>query len=161
MPVRYHLLFLFSLLACAASAQTTPAASAKQPTVLRPGHMQAQARPAANRPDVAPQFPGGQRALGQFVQEQVQYPEAARSKQLSGNVLTTFVIAADGKVTQPKVVQGLSPECDAEALRVLSLMPAWKPATRKGQPVAVQVQVPIPFGNSATLQVQKSKVKFE
>ncbi|WP_149867003.1 energy transducer TonB [Solirubrum puertoriconensis] len=159
--MRYHLLVILSLLACTASAQTTPAASAKQPTVLRPRHMQAQARPAANRPDVAPQFPGGQKALGQFVQEQVQYPEAARSKQLSGHVLTTFVVATDGKLTQPKVVQGLSPECDAEALRVLSLMPAWKPATRKGQPVAVQVQVPIPFGNSATLQVEKSKVKFE
>ena len=44
-------------------------------------------------------------------------------------------------MTNPAVTNRLSPECDAEALRVLAQLPAWKPATRKGQPVAVQVQL--------------------
>nr|WP_262923031.1 hypothetical protein [Hymenobacter cellulosilyticus] len=40
-------------------------------------------------------------------------------------------------------------------------MPAWKPATRKGQPVAIQVQLPVPFGDTSTLKVEKGKTKFE
>ncbi|SHJ73915.1 protein TonB [Hymenobacter daecheongensis DSM 21074] len=147
----------------AAAAQAQQPTPAKAPVVLKPGRMQAQARPAANRPDVPPQFPGGATALSAFFQQQVKYPEAARVKKVMGNVLTRFTIETDGRVTNPTIATSLSPECDAEALRVLALMPAWQPATRKGQPVAIQVQLPVPFGNSTNLQVEKSKtkVKFE
>ncbi|GAA4373882.1 energy transducer TonB [Hymenobacter koreensis] len=162
--MKYTLLAFLLLAAGAVSAQTTPApapAAAKQPTVLRPGRMQVQAKPAANRPDVAPQYAGGAQALGQYFQENVQYPEAARSKGLSGQVLVGFTVGTDGHASEAKVVKGLSPECDAEALRVIAAMPAWKPALRKGQPVAVPVQLPVPFGYSQDLKVEKSKVKFE
>jgi protein TonB len=159
-----HLFFMLlavSWVSAAQAQQSTP--PAKQPVVLKPGHMQAQARPAANRPDVPPQFVGGAKALGEFFQQTVKYPDAARVSKVTGNVLTRFTVEADGRVSNPQVTQGLSPECDAEALRVLGLMPAWQPATRKGQPVAIQVQLPVPFANSANLQVEKSKtkVKFE
>jgi len=141
--------------------QAQQPAPAKAPVVLKPGRMQAQARPAANRPDVPPQFPGGATALSAFFQQNVKYPDAARVKQLTGNVLTSFTIETDGRVANPKVTQGLSPECDAEALRVIGLLPAWQPATRKGQPVAIQVQLPVPFGNSTNLKVEQGKAKFE
>ncbi|MBC6988468.1 energy transducer TonB [Hymenobacter sp. BT491] len=156
-----HLFFILALVASGATAQAqTPATPpAKHPIELKAGHMQAQAKPAANRPDVPPQFPGGAQALNDFFQQNVKYPEAARVKQVNGNVVTAFTIQPDGKLANLTVVTPLTPECDAEALRVLKLMPAWKPATRKGEPVAVQVRLPVPFGNSTNLNVEKAKTK--
>jgi protein TonB len=159
-----HPFLIFVLVALTFSAQAqTATPPAKQPIELRAGHMQPQRNPAANRPDVPPQFPGGLPALNDFLQQNVKYPEAARVKQLTGNVITTATVEADGRLLNPTVTTSLSPECDAEALRVLKLMPAWKPATRKGQPIAVQVRLPVPFGNSGILEIEKpkGKVKFE
>jgi len=159
-----HLFFIWLLVSLGSRAQAQTAAPlTKQPVELRAGHMQAQRNPAANRPDVAPQFPGGPQALSNFFQQNVKYPEAARVKQITGNVITTATVEADGHLSNPSIVTSLSSECDAEALRVLQLMPTWAPATRKGQPVAVRVQLPVPFGNSAILEVEKpkGKVKFE
>lgn len=157
-----HLFFILLLVASGhlALAQQ-PASPARQPIELKSGRMQAQARPAANRPDVAPQYPGGAQAMGAFFQENIKYPEAARVKSLTGNVDVTATIGADGRLSNPVVATSLSPECDAEALRVLALMPAWKPATRKGEPVPVQVRVPVPFANGSILKVEQGKTKFE
>ncbi|WP_426490724.1 energy transducer TonB [Hymenobacter sp. 102] len=159
-----HAFFIFALVALsagAAQAQQTPMPAPKQPIELQPGRMKAQAKPAANRPDAPPQFPGGAQGLNTFFQQNLKYPEAASVKQISGNVVMTFTVEADGHLTNPSVVQPLSPECDTEALRVLGQMPAWKPATRKGQPIATQVRLPIPFGNSEGLKVEQGKNKFE
>jgi protein TonB len=156
-----HLFFIFSLLVCGlvAHAQTP----AKQPVELKASRMQAQAKPAANRPDVPPQYPGGAQAMNDFFQKNLKYPEAARVKQVNANVVTTFTVQPDGQLNNITVVTPLTLECNAEALRVLKLMPAWKPATRKGEPVAVQIRLPIPFGNSTNLQVEqaKGKAKFD
>ncbi|MBC6612226.1 energy transducer TonB [Hymenobacter sp. BT507] len=150
-----HLFFICSLLLAGVMAQAqTPTPPTKQPIELRAGRMQAQRTPAANRPDVAPQFPGGPEALSVFFQQQIKYPEAARVSDLTGDVVVQATVAADGKLQNPTIVQSLSPACDAEAMRVLALMPAWQPATRKGQPVAVLVRVPVPFGNSKNLKVE-------
>ncbi|MCB2377709.1 TonB family protein [Hymenobacter sp. BT635] len=156
-----HLFFSLLLVVSALSARAQQPAPAKPPVVLKPGRMQAQAKPAANRPDVPPQFVGGAQALSAFFQQNVKYPEAARVTNITGTVLTSFTIDTDGRVANPSVTKSLSPECDAEALRVLSQMPAWKPATRKGQPVAIQVQLPVPFGDASSLKVEQGKTKFE
>ena len=141
------------LLAPLARAQTRPAPTQK-PIELRAGHMQAQRDPAANRPDRPPRFPGGPDALSEFFGQHLKYPEAARVNKVTGDVVVTATVGADGRLSSPTITQSLSPACDAEALRVLALLPAWQPATRKGQPVAVLVRLPVPFGNSAS-------VKFE
>jgi len=154
-------LFLLLLLASANLAWAQQPTPAKQPVELKAGRMQAQARPAANRPDVPPQFPGGAQAMSAFFQENVKYPEPARVKSLTGNVEVTATIQADGRLATPVIAKSLSPECDAEALRVLALMPAWKPATRKGEPVPVQVRLPVPFGNAEGSKVEQGKPKFE
>ena len=133
------------------------AAQAQQaPTVLRPGHMQAQPHGGAtNRPDRAPQFPGGAAALGKFFQEHIQYPEAARVKGITGNVLLNATVGTDGRLGMFSLAKSLSPECDAEAMRVAGLLPAWQPATRMGEPLPVQIQLPVPFGNASILKVAK------
>lgn len=158
-----HLFSLLLVVSCAALARAQTPAPAKAPIVLKPGHMQPQRNPAANRPDVAPEFPGGQQGLNEFFQQQVKYPEAARVRQLNGNVVTTATIDTTGRLVNPKVTTSLSPECDAEALRVLATMPRWKPAARKGRPVPILVQVPVPFNTANVLESDRigKRTKFE
>jgi len=140
----------------AALAQTAPAPSPAQAHVLRPGRMHAQAYGGpTNRPDKAPQYPGGLQGLGTFFQDNLTYPEAARVKSITGNVLLNATVGPDGRLGNMKVAQSLSPECDAEALRVAALLPPWQPATRLGVPLPVAIQLPVPFGNGATLKVLK------
>ena len=151
------LIFAALTLGCKAvpvAAQTAPA-----PTMLRPGRMQAQAHGAANRPDKAPEYPGGPDALGAFFQENVKYPEAARVKSITGNVLLTALVGADGRLSGLKVAQPLTPECDAEALRVAALLPPWHPARRKGVAVPVAIQFPVPFGNAEVVKFVQEPVR--
>ncbi|SET71762.1 energy transducer TonB [Hymenobacter actinosclerus] len=156
-----HLSFILLLVSLGLwEARAQQPAPSRKPIELKTTQMQAQAKPAANRPDVPPQFPGGAKGLNQFFQQNLKYPEAALAQQISGHVVMTFTVEADGHLTNPSVAQPLSPECDTEALRVLGQMPAWKPATRKGQPVPIQVRLPVPFGVSEGLQVEQGKPKF-
>ena len=152
------LLFTLALLGPAGAFAQQPAtpAPAQQPIVLRPGHMQVQARPAANRPDRAPVYPGGEQALGLFFLEHINYPEAARAKNLTGKVLVTATVNADGTISNPTVAQSLSLECDAEALRVVSLLTGWQPAMRRSRPLAVLIQLPVPFGAAGVMTVDQS-----
>jgi len=151
-----HLLHLLLMLPLASLAQQTPASVAdKQPIVLRSNKMQVQAKPAANRPDKAPSFPGGAPALGVFFQQYAKYPDAARVKGINGNVLLTALVGPDGTLSDFRVAQSLSPECDAEALKAAAQLPPWQPATRRGVPVPCLIQLPVPFGNANVLKVAK------
>ena len=136
--------------------QPTPAPGTdQQPIVLQPGHMQVQAHPDTNRPDRTPVYPGGAEGLGLFFLEHIKYPAAAQAKQLSGSVLVTATLNADGSVTDPKVARSLSPECDAEALRVVPLLTGWQPAMRRGRPIAMLIQLPVPFGGAGEIKVEQ------
>ena len=139
-------------------APATPAAGAATPPpiVLRPGDMKVQAHSAANRPDRAPVYPGGAEALGLFFLERIQYPAAARARQLSGTVLVTATVNTDGTVSNPVVAQSLSPECDAEALRVVPQLTGWQPAMRLSRPVPVLIQLPVPFGNAGEVKIEQN-----
>ena len=147
MRLTYFALVLAAPLAALAQTKPTPA---KAPVVLTPGNMQLQAGGgAANRPDKAPSFPGGEEAMGDFFAQSVQVPVKAKQARVTGDVIVTATVGTDGKLTSPKVAKGLTPECNAEALRVVQAMPAWQPATRRGVPVPIMVQVPVPFDNAA------------
>ncbi|MBD2770528.1 energy transducer TonB [Hymenobacter sp. BT664] len=153
------LLLLLLLAAPAALAQQLPAPAAPAPIVLQRGNMQVQAHSAANRPDRAPTYPGGEQALGLFFLEHVKYPEAARVKQLSGTVLVTATVNADGSVSNPVIAKSLSPECDAEALRVVPLLTGWQPAMRRGRPLSVLIQLPVPFGGAGEIKVEQGQFR--
>lgn len=92
-----------------------------------------------------PEFPGGEKALLNFIAENIVYPQSAKDKNISGRVFLSFVIDKDGSVTDVKVMRGIDKECDAEAMRVVKAMPKWKPGMNEGKPVRVSYMLPISF----------------
>ncbi|MBI4648948.1 MAG: energy transducer TonB [Bacteroidia bacterium] len=92
-----------------------------------------------------PSFPGGDDALKKFLIMNTQYPILARDNNIQGKVLVCFVIEKDGSVTDVKIVKGVDPLLDLEALRVVKMMPKWKPGKQRGKPVRVQYQIPLNF----------------
>ena len=137
----------------AAHAQT-PAPATGQTIILKPGQMQVQRNPAANRPDRAPVYPGGEMAMGLFFLEHLNYP-TAKAAGINGTVLVNATVNENGSITNPVVAESLSPECDAEALRVVGLLAGWQPAMRRGHPLPVLVQLPVPFGESGVMHVEQ------
>ena len=87
----------------------------------------------------------GEDALMQFIGANVEYPKAARKKGIEGKVYTTFVVDRSGRITDARLLRGVSDELDAEALRVVNLMPPWTPGFQSGFPVKVQFNLPINF----------------
>jgi len=92
-----------------------------------------------------PEFPGGMAALTQFLSRNIKYPEECRDSSIEGRVIVSFVIGKDGAIIEPEVVKSVHPLLDAEALRVISLMPNWVPGMQQGKPVRVKYSVPITF----------------
>jgi TonB family protein len=92
-----------------------------------------------------PQYPGGAEALLEFLNNNVQYPEEAEKAGIQGRVIATFVVETDGSVSNAKVVKSVDPLLDAEALRVISAMPKWKPGKQNGKVVRVRYTVPLSF----------------
>ncbi len=95
--------------------------------------------------DEMPLFSGGIPELRKFLANNVKYPEEAVKKKIQGKVYINFVVNKDGTVSRAKVARGVNPLLDAEALRVVSLMPKWEPGKEKGKPVDVSYTVPINF----------------
>ena len=92
-----------------------------------------------------PEFPGGQSALTDFIISHVKYPKNSMEKNIQGVVYVSFTITENGKVTDISILRGVNSELDAEAMRVVGLMPDWKPGTEKGKPVAVAFTLPVRF----------------
>jgi protein TonB len=92
-----------------------------------------------------PQFPGGEKALYAYISKEFKYPELAKEHGISGTVYVTFVIQADGTITNPKVIRGIGGGCDEEAIRIVKGMPNWTPGRQGGKPVRVQYNLPIRF----------------
>ena len=92
-----------------------------------------------------PQFPGGVKALMDYLKTNVKYPEAAKAAKIEGRVTTSFIVGEDGVIRDVKVLRSVSPELDAEAIRVMSSMPKWEPGKQDGKPVPVRYTVPINF----------------
>ena len=92
-----------------------------------------------------PQFPGGQPAMMKYIGSNVKYPAKATLEKAEGMVVVNFVIRSTGKVEDVKVVRGVHPALDAEALRVISNMPDWQPGKQHGEAVDVSYTIPIQF----------------
>ena len=92
-----------------------------------------------------PEFPGGMAECMKFLGENIKYPTQAQENGKEGRVIVQFVVNRDGSIVEPSVVRGVDSELDAEALRVISIMPKWKPGKQKGEAVRVKYTIPVMF----------------
>lgn len=92
-----------------------------------------------------PEFPGGMPAFYEFVGERLKYPSQARRLGIEGKVYVQFVVDKTGDVTDIMLVRGIGAGCDEEAIRVMGLVPNFKPGKQRGKAVKVRMIVPIYF----------------
>jgi TonB family protein len=92
-----------------------------------------------------PEFTGGYDAMMKFIKENLRYPLEARKKGIEGTVYCSFIVETDGSVSEVKPIRGISPECDAEVVRVITLFPNWVPGQQNDQDVRVRFVLPIKF----------------
>lgn len=92
-----------------------------------------------------PMFPGGDRALLDYISEYTIYPEASKAQNIQGRVIIRFCVTAKGGVSLVSVLKGVAPELDAEAVRVVKTIPTFNPGKQGGKTVPVWYMVPITF----------------
>jgi TonB family protein len=98
------------------------------------------------RVDEFPVFPGGSGALSNFLGKNMTYPETAKKKKIQGRVVVGFVLTKECKITNAKIVTGIDPDCDIEALRVVNSLPQFeKPAFVNGRPVSYHFTLPVHY----------------
>jgi protein TonB len=92
-----------------------------------------------------PEFVGGYEAMMNFIKKNMRYPASARRMGVDGTVYVSFVVDKTGSISEVKTIRGISADCDKEAMRVVSMMPPWKPGKQNGKPVFVRFVLPIKF----------------
>lgn len=92
-----------------------------------------------------PEYPGGIKALLDYLCQNVKYPADAEKQKIEGRVIANFVVETDGSISNVEVFRPVFPSLDTEAVRVLSAMPKWKPGMQSGKVVRVKYTVPISF----------------
>ncbi len=93
-----------------------------------------------------PTFKGGDLSkFRDYINENLKYPEAAAESGIQGRVILSFVVEPTGKVSNVKVLRGVDPQLDKEAVRVIESSPLWNPGKQRGRPVRVSFNVPVIF----------------
>ncbi|MGD9491983.1 MAG: energy transducer TonB [Bacteroidales bacterium] len=128
------LFFIFTICIIVLQAQTTDST-----------HTESKDISVFNLVEKQPEFPGGEQALLDYIGSNIHYPKKARRKNIQGTVYVSFIIETDGNVSSVRVLRGIGGGCDEEAVRVVTLMPDWKPGYQRGKPVRVQFNLPIRF----------------
>ena len=92
-----------------------------------------------------PSFPGGTNGLMQYLSKNIKYPVEAQKEKIQGRVVIQMIVDKNGNVTRPKIIEGVYPSLDAEAIRITTNMPKWKPGMQRGKAVDVKYTFPIVF----------------
>ena len=92
-----------------------------------------------------PEYPGGMPAMIEFLQTNINYPEDAVKQKVEGRVMVQFVVETDGSISDVHVAKQVFPSLDAEAIRVVQVMPKWVPGRENGKVVRVKYNLPIVF----------------
>jgi protein TonB len=92
-----------------------------------------------------PVFNNGEGELMAYLQNNISYPDRAKSAQVTGRVVVAFDVDVNGNVANIEVEQGIGFGCDEEAVRVVESMPRWKPAIQNGAPKAIRMRLPLAF----------------
>lgn len=102
--------------------------------------------------ETPPVFPGGEKAMYEYLAKNINYPVEAQKQKIEGRVTMQFIVSDAGKVISPRIIRGVDPLLDAEALRIINSMPNWTPGKQGGKNVHVRYTLPIQFkltgGNS-------------
>ena len=130
----------------AAPAETVSKVTQKAATVQAPAVQEEPVEPAATAPSgTEATFPGGLPALFDFLAKNISYPKSLIESGAKGRVEVHFIVTADGTPTDFKITKSLTPDADAEVLRVCRLMPKWKPAVADGKPASSDFILPVDF----------------
>lgn len=100
-----------------------------------------------------PQFPGGEKALLQYIASHIRYPQDAYRDGIEGRVVVSFVVKKDGSIGDVKSIRKINPSLDAEAERVIKSLPAFTPGTLNGDAVDVWYTLPVSF------KIKKDEIK--
>ena len=92
-----------------------------------------------------PEFPGGMGECMKWLGKNMKYPTISQENGVQGRVIVQFVVNSDGSIVDAQVVRGVDPYLDKEALRVIGLMPKWKPGKQRGKAVRVKFTLPVMF----------------
>ena len=92
-----------------------------------------------------PKYPGGNQAMFKYLGENIKYPASAQESSIQGRVICSFIVNVDGSIADTKIVRGIEPDLDAEAIRVINAMPTWVPGKQSGKLVRVKYTLPITF----------------
>jgi protein TonB len=92
-----------------------------------------------------PEFPGGMKALFEYLGRELSYPPMAKDARIQGKVYVTFVVERDGSIADVRILRGIGGGCDEEAIKVVQSMPKWTPGKQRNKPVKVQYNLPINF----------------
>lgn len=97
--------------------------------------------------EVSPSFPLGYDALMNYLAKNIRYPDQEKDSGIQGTVYLSFVVSSSGEITDVKEIRGVrgGPNLSKEAMRVIRLMPRWKPGLMQGQPVNVRFNLPVKF----------------
>ena len=90
-------------------------------------------------------FPGGMGECMKWLGKNIKYPTISQENGVQGRVIVQFVINRDGSIVDAKVVRGVDPYLDKEALRVVNQMPKWSPGKQRGKAVRCQFTLPVQF----------------
>ena len=104
-----------------------------------------------------PEFPGGMKALTEYIHKNVKYPAEAHAKGVQGRVIVCFVVKKDGSITDIKAVRSVDPYLDKEAIRIIAAMPKWKPGKQRGKAVNVRFTVPVMFRLASSPEPPKAE----
>lgn len=107
------------------------------------------AEPSVDHPFITvedmPVFPGGESAMQKFVADNLKYPQSAQKAGVQGRVTIRFIVGKTGEISDVRVIRGIDPECDAEAVRMIQSMPKWTPGKQNGIAVPVYFTLPIVY----------------
>jgi protein TonB len=92
-----------------------------------------------------PEFPGGIVVFMKWLTKNLRYPVQAQQQKIQGKVVVSFIINKDGSIASPTIVSSADPMLSAEALRVVKMMPRWKPGVSDGKPCRTMFAIPINF----------------
>ena len=92
-----------------------------------------------------PEFPGGMVELMKWLSKNLKYPPLAQKQKIQGRVVVAFIINKDGSIADAKVVSSIDPQLDGEAMRVVRMMPHWKPGINNNQPCRTMFAIPVVF----------------